>query len=361
MELGYFAMPSHPPERDLKEGNEWDLQTLRWLDELGFAEAWIGEHHTSPWEPNPSPDLLLAQSFRETKRLRMGPGGILLPYHNPAELANRIAFLDHLSGGRLNFGIAASGLPSDWAQFNVDGMSGVNRDMTREALDIILRLWSDEGPFHHEGKFWTIDKPDRMNTTLVPHLKPVQAPHPPIGVAGLSPNSSTMKLAGERGFLPMSLNLNAGYVGSHWQAYEEGARSKGRTTRRSSWRMVREVFVAETDEEAFRLSAGGMMGRMMNEYLLPLFRDFEFTHYFKHDQTVTDSDVTAEYCARHNWLIGSPATVAQKLEAMWNEVGGFGTLLVLGFDYADTPDAWHNSLRLLAQEVAPRVRHLQVH
>jgi alkanesulfonate monooxygenase SsuD/methylene tetrahydromethanopterin reductase-like flavin-dependent oxidoreductase (luciferase family) len=113
MELGYFAMPSHPPERDIRAGNEWDLQTLRWLDHLGYAEAWIGEHHTAPWEPNPSPDLLLAQSFRETKRLRMGPGGILLPYHNPAELANRIAFLDHLSGGRLNFGIAASGLPSD--------------------------------------------------------------------------------------------------------------------------------------------------------------------------------------------------------------------------------------------------------
>jgi alkanesulfonate monooxygenase SsuD/methylene tetrahydromethanopterin reductase-like flavin-dependent oxidoreductase (luciferase family) len=89
---------------------------------------------------------------------------------------------------------------------------------------------------------------------------------------------------------------------------------------------------------------------MMDEYLLPLFRDFQFTHYFKHDQIVTDADVIAAYCARHNWLIGSPATVAQKLEAMWHEVGGFGTLLVLGFDYAGTPDVWHNSLRLLAQK-----------
>ena len=53
MELGYFAMPSHPPERDLKAGIDWDLQTMRWLDELGYAEAWIGEHHTAPWEPQP--------------------------------------------------------------------------------------------------------------------------------------------------------------------------------------------------------------------------------------------------------------------------------------------------------------------
>ena len=138
MEIGYFTMPSHPPECGLKEGHDWDLQTLRWLDELGYQEAWIGEHHTAPWEPHPSPDLLLAQAFLQTKNIRLGPGGFLLPYHHPAELANRVAMLDHLSEGRLNFGVAASGLPSDWAMFNVDGMSGQNRDMTREALEIIL-------------------------------------------------------------------------------------------------------------------------------------------------------------------------------------------------------------------------------
>ena len=152
MLLGYFAMPSHPPERGLKAGHDWDLQTLRWLDELGYAEAWIGEHHTAPWEPHPAPDLLIAQALLQTKRLRIGPGGFLLPYHHPAELANRVAMLDHLSEGRLNFGVAASGLPSDWAMFNVDGMAGVNREMTREALDIILRLWSDEPTFTHTGQ-----------------------------------------------------------------------------------------------------------------------------------------------------------------------------------------------------------------
>ena len=62
MELGYFTMPSHPPECGLKEGHDWDLQTLRWLDELGYQEAWIGEHHTAPWEPHPSPDLIVALS-----------------------------------------------------------------------------------------------------------------------------------------------------------------------------------------------------------------------------------------------------------------------------------------------------------
>jgi alkanesulfonate monooxygenase SsuD/methylene tetrahydromethanopterin reductase-like flavin-dependent oxidoreductase (luciferase family) len=152
MEFGYFTMPSHPPERGLKAGHDWDLQVFRWLDEMGFSKAWVGEHHTAPWEPHPSPDLL--------------------PYHHPAELANRVAMLDHLSEGRLNFGIAASGLPSDWAMFNVDGMSGQNRDMTREALDIILKMWTEDGPWHFDGKYWKVDKPDTMFGFLKPHIIP---------------------------------------------------------------------------------------------------------------------------------------------------------------------------------------------
>src|SRR6267154_1474505 len=210
MRYGLFTMPSHPPERSLGEGHRWDLQTLRWADELGFEEAWIGEHHTAVWEPHPAPDLLIAQALMETKRIRLAPGGFLLPYHHPAELANRVAMLDHMAQGRLNFGVAASGLPSDWAMFNVDGNAGQHREMTREALDIIL------------------------------------------------------KLAGEHGFLPMSLNLNPGYVASHWESVEEGARRTGRRPSRADWRLVREIFVADSDAEAWRLSVGGMMGRMMS-------------------------------------------------------------------------------------------------
>ena len=89
-----------------------------------------------------------------------------------------------------------------------------------------------------------------MLDTLRPHIFPFQKPHPPIGVAGLSKGSDTLKLAGERGFWPMSLNLNPAYVGSHWEAVEAGAARSGRTPKRSDWRMVREVFVADTDAEA---------------------------------------------------------------------------------------------------------------
>ncbi len=71
-----------------------------------------------------------------------------------------------------------------------------------------------------------------------------------------------------------------------------------------------------------------------------------------------DSDVTVDYCARRNWIVGSPATVAEKIETIYQEVGGFGVLLVFGFDYKHKPEAWHHSLQLLRNEVMPRLKHL---
>jgi len=359
MQLGYFIMPSHPPERPLYDGHEWDLQTLRWADEFGYAEAWVGEHHTCPWEPHPAPDLLIAQAFRETTRIRLGTGGFLLPYHHPAELANRAAMLDHLGQGRYNFGIAAGGLPSDWAMFGVDGMKGEHRHMLAEALEIILRLWGDEDEFEHRGQFWTVRKPaPSIVETMRAHLKPLQLPHPPISLSGLNANSDTLRLCGARGYIPMSLNLNTGYVRGHWDAVIAGAESAGRSAERAQWRVSREVCVAETDDAAMKLAIEGGLGRLWDEHLLPLFRAFKFVDFLKHQPDVADSDVDVPYLARHNWLVGSPETVTQKLEAMYDDLGGFGTLVLLGTDYADQSTPWRESMGLLAQEVMPRVAAL---
>jgi len=360
MDFGYFTMPSHPPERGLKEGFDWDLQTARWCDEFGFTEAWYGEHHTCSWEPNPAPDLLIAQALLQTKNIRLGPGGFCLPYHHPAELANRISMLDHISGGRLNVGVAASAIPTDFAMFDVDGMAGVNREMTRESLEIMLRLWTEEEPFEHVGKFWTVRKPEPMEDLhLGAHLRPLQQPHPPIGVAGVSKGSETLKLAGERGFMPMSINLNPTFVASHWESVEEGAERAGRTANRNDWRLVREVLIADTDEEALRWSAGGPMGRMMAEYYIPIMKRAKILDFIKHDPSVPDSDVTPEYCAKHNWVVGTEETVREKLEEIYHNVGGFGTLLVYGFDYAEHPDLWRNNLQVLGEEVGPKLKHLK--
>ena len=111
MKYGLFMMPSHPPERDLFQAHQWDLDCLSLADELGYDEAWIGEHFTSPWEPIPAPDLMIAQALQRTRNIKLGTGVHLLPYHHPAELAHRVAYLDHLAQGRFLFGIGSGGLP----------------------------------------------------------------------------------------------------------------------------------------------------------------------------------------------------------------------------------------------------------
>ncbi len=354
MEVGVFMMPSHPPERSLRDGFEWDLEHIELCDRLGFAEAWIGEHFTAPWEPNPAPDILIAQALQRTKRIRLAAGAHLLPYHHPAELACRVAFMDHISQGRIMFGIGSGGLPSDWRLFNVDGMAGENRKMTREALEIILKLWSSDGAFEYKGQYWTVNGIDPMFGSLKHHLKPLQRPHPPIGIAGLSPRSDTLEMAGEFGFMPLSLNLSREYLKDHWDSVVRGADKVGRVARREDWRVVREVYIADTDAEARKLALNGMLGRAYREYLLPLFSQFRLLSMFKHDPSVPDSDVTPEYLCEHNWLVGSPSTVTQKLAQMYDDSGGFGMLTVINFDFKDEFSAWTASQRALVEEVLPQ-------
>lgn len=358
MKLGVFMMPSHPPERDFYAGHEWDLQHLEYIDQLGFDEAWIGEHFTSPWEPNPAPDLLIAQALLRTKNIKLAPGAHLLPYHHPAELAHRVAYLDHMAQGRFMFGVGAGGLPSDWRLFNINGMSGENRRMTREALDIILKLWTTEGDFEYRGEFWSVNGVGPMLRSLKYHLRPYQKPHPPIGIAGLTPNSDTLKIAGEQGLMPMSIALSPSYLAAHWQSVVEGAEKVGRTASRSDWRITREVYVAETDKEAKDKAVNGMLGRVYREYLMPLFTDFGLLSLFKHHPEVPDSQVTVEYLAEHNWLVGSPKTVTQKLDDLYQQAGGFGCLLALTFDQSENDAGWKNSQRLLKEEVMPHFAKL---
>ena len=120
--------------------------------------------------------------------------------------------------------------------------------------------------------------------------------------------------------------------------------------------LFRSVYIAETDAEAKKRALNGMLTRAYRDYLLPLFLSFGFVSLFKHDPSVADSEVTPEYLAEHSWLVGSPRTVRQKLADMYGDAGGFGTLLVLTFDYQDEHEAWAASQQALIEEVMPAFR-----
>jgi len=357
-------MPSHPPERATIDAHRYDLETISLADELGYGEAWIGEHFTAPWEPVPSPDLLIAQALMQTKNIRLGAGAHLLAYHHPVELALRVAYLDHMAQGRLLLGIGAGGLQTDAILFDVNFDEGENREMTREALEVMLFVWRNESDSEFKGKFWTVKIPDPEEwkwASLRNFISPLQKPHPPIGVAAASPSSETLKIAGERGYLPMSLGLGPAYIASHWESVLEGAaRGNRQPPSRSEWRLVRDVWVADTDEQAYRDAREGMLFRAWNDYLFPLFNNgpYPLIAGMKHDESVATEDIDLEYMLEHVWLVGSPETVAEKIRGLYESAGGFGVLLGMVLDHSDDREGWHRSMRLLAEEVMPRVADL---
>jgi alkanesulfonate monooxygenase SsuD/methylene tetrahydromethanopterin reductase-like flavin-dependent oxidoreductase (luciferase family) len=356
MDLGIFMYPGHKPDMPLSEGAEWDLEIIRWADELGYSTVWIGEHFTAPWETCPAPDLLIAQALRETDRVRLGAGSHSLPFHHPAALAHRVAYLDHLSKGRLNFGIGASGTPTDLHLFGIDAAAGENRKMMWEGIDAILRLWSDPEPYEWTGEFWTVNKPKTLPGGILGfHITPYQQPHPPISVSGVSPNSSSLEKAGERGFIPLSIAFNDDYLLGHWEGYERGARSAGLEPDREKWGIVREIFVAETDEEAVRLCLEGGVGEFLAGYWLPVVTQVGLLGMYKVDPDMPDSEVTVEYILRNSAMVGSVDTVVERIQRSAESVGGFGTLLQLGADFSANPGALRRSMELLTEEVMPRV------
>lgn len=354
LKVGSLLMPSHPPERAISDGIGQDLEELVRLDRLGFEEAWIGEHFTAAWEPCPAPDLLIAQALTRTERLRLGPLGHLLPYHHPVELAHRVAYLDHMAQGRYQVGVGISALPTDQTLFGLDAGSGVNRRMTFEALDMMARIWTD-GPQDFEGAFWSMGASESPLPGLGGHLKPFQDPHPPVAIAGLTPGSANHKLAGEKGYIPVSLSVDPGasITAQHWDAVEEGALRSGRTPDRADWRIIRDIYVAPADAEARDLAINGMMGRCWREFLLPIYLGLGLGPILKSDPSMPDDAVDLEYLADNLWLVGSPETVTRRVLDLQSKTGGFGYLIGISYDTRDEAEAWERSLRLLVEEVVP--------
>ncbi len=359
MKLGSFAMPLHPPGSDFSQTLADDLDQIVVADQLGLTEYWIGEHFTAEWENIPAPDLLIAQALGVTKNIILGTGVSCLPNHHPFVLAHRIAQLDHMAKGRLHWGVGTGGFAGDLEVFGYGPEGRDNRRMTQESIQAVLDIWDGADPGLYEGGFFSYTIPEPVeNIGLRLHVKPYQQPHPPIGVAGVSDYSSTLKLAGREGWIPMSTNLiPASHLKTHWAAVEEGATSAGKTTDRSIWRIAREIFVADTTEEALDEAINGTIGRDFRDYFLQLLPDSPYFNLLKTHDDMPDADVTAEYMAENVWIVGSPDEVEARLRKLYADVGGFGVLLVMAHEW-EPRDKWLHSIELLARDVMPRLADL---
>src|SRR5438477_5789679 len=174
---GIRTLPGSPyPLRDLYRDH---LEEAVLAEELGFDCVWVSEHHFSPDCWNPSPFTFLAAVAARTTRVRLGTYVLLLPLHNPLRVAEDVAVLDNISGGRVDLGVGVGSSPAEFRSFGVPLEGRLSR--TFEALRVIERCWSGE-TFSHAGKYFNF--PDVQLTT-----RPVQRPGPPILVAAMGEQS----------------------------------------------------------------------------------------------------------------------------------------------------------------------------
>ncbi len=333
---GIFLPPFHSRNENPTLCLERDIQLCEWIEELGFDEAWIGEHHSAGMEIIDSPEVFIAAAAQRTKRLRFGTGVISLPYHHPLNVANRILQLDHMTRGRIMLGVGPGLLTSDAL------MMGIDPDDTRrragEAIDVILRLFRGE---------WVTETTDWFTLQDAhTHLNPYTYPHPEVSVAS-AVTVSGGRLAGQYGLgmLCVAAGEGAGFdaLSTNWRVAEEFAEAHGQQMDRDTLRCVLPMHIAETREQALDEVRYGMEEwiRYMNNnaprYKVPEGADF------------------AEWAfEKQIILIGTPADAIARIERLQEKQGDFGALLLLMADWADWP-ARKRSLELYAQHVMPHL------
>jgi limonene 1,2-monooxygenase len=338
LRFGIFLAPFHPVGQNPTLALHDDVAWIEHLDRLGYDEAWIGEHHSAGYEIIASPEVFIAHVAERTKHIRLGTGVSSLPYHHPLMLADRMVLLDHLTKGRVMLGCGPGALPSDAFMMGIDVAR--QRDMMEEGLEAILRLLDGETVTMETDWFTLRD----ARLQLLPYSRPRME----VAVAAqISPAGP--RAAGRFGcsLLSIGATTQGGFdlLGAHWDVMEERSAQFGTAIDRRDWRLVAPVHVAETKEQAYadvRFGLAEWVDYFKRVAALPLAPETDDSHELADDMNASGFAV-----------IGTPDDVADQIQRLVDQSGGFGTFLCMGHDWADRA-ATHKSYSLLAREVFPR-------
>ena len=341
LKFGAFIAPHHPIGEHPMLQMRNDIRLAKHLDELGFDEFWVGEHHSTGWEVIASPELFLAAVGEATQRIRLGTGVVSLPYHHPFTITQRMVQLDHMTRGRVIFGTGPGALPSDAHMLGIDPMT--QRDRQDEAIGVIKRLLAGERVTHHSDWFTLQDA--RLQ------LLPLQEEMPMVTASSISP--SGMTLAGKYGIGVLSIgsNSDAGLAAlpTQWGFAEEAAKKSGNRVDRKDWRVLMSWHIAETREEA-RAQAGKGLMHWNNEYTVgTLMRPG--APVFKSPDDAVDQTAFSDGAAA---VIGTPDDFIAAIRKMVANSGGFGTVLGFAHDWANRENTL-KSWDLVARYVIPEI------
>jgi len=356
MDLGFFTMPIHPLGKDWRQSLAEDRAAFLLADELGYTEAYVGEHITDSAENITSCTMFIASLAAAVRQMRLGTGTVNMPNAHPAAVAAQVAMLDHMLDGRFNFGISPGGLATDAEVFG--NLDADRTAMFLECINTVLQIWQGDPPYDISGRHWTVSTAragmPEIGQGIMP--KPLQRPHPPIIVTAVAPFSKGVTEAAARGWDPISANfLMPQWVASHWPKYVEGCDRAGRPADPANWRVAKSVFVAD-DLDTARAYATGPDSpyRFYYSQLFTKLKKHGRINLFKEYRDQPDDEVTLDHVCDRLIIWGTPDKVADELLSFRDETGDFGTLLLAGKDWAD-PELARRSMVLLAEKVKPAV------
>jgi limonene 1,2-monooxygenase len=336
--FGIFMAPFHPVGQNPTLALERDLDLIVRLDSLGYDEAWIGEHHSAGYEIIASPEVFIAVAAERTRHIRLGTGVNSIPYHHPLILADRIMLLDHLTRGRVMFGVGPGALQSDAHMLGIDPLK--QRDMMEEGLEAILALFDATEPVTRETDWFTL-RDARLQ------LRPYSPDGIEVGVAAqISPAGP--RAAGRFGCALLSIGATTAggfdVLGSHWEVMEERAAEFGTTVDRNRWRLVGPMHIAETEAQARKdveFGLGDWVDYFQKVAALPLA-----------PPGAEGADLVDAIAATGMAVIGTPDQAIAQLRRLEEQSGGFGCFLFMAHEWADR-EATLRSYELFARYVMP--------
>ena len=339
--FGIFLAPFHPVDENPMQAIERDFELICHLDQLGYDEAWIGEHHSAGYEIIASPEVFIASAAERTRHIRLGTGVSSLPYHHPLLLADRVMQLDYQTRGRFMFGVGPGALPSDAFMMGIDPLE--QRRMMDESLEALVPLLSGER-VSKKTDWFTLDE-------AVLQLPPYSRPHVEMAVAGMTSPAGPLA-AGKygTGLLSIGATTETGYMAlqTAWDICEEAAREHGRQVDRKNWRLVAPMHVAETREQAIENVRFGLE-KWIYYYTRVIALPFPVPD---------DFDGMVEALTGSGFaVIGDPDDAVAQLERLQQQSGGFGCFLQMANNWADFAQT-KRSYELIARYVMPRVQGL---
>lgn len=359
MRLGYFTMPVHPMGRDWSETLREDREAIILADQLGFYDAFVGEHLTDVCENVTNSTLFLATLIHSTKTIKLASGTTNLSQQHPVVVAANAAMFDHLAQGRFIFGISAGALTSD---AEVLGILDEDRNkMFAESIDVILAIWERDTPYDidlADNRFKvSLRRTAALDLGVGFMPKPFQKPRPEIVGTVVAPFSPGVVLMGKRDFHPLSANfLLSKHLKSHWQNYAKGKAEAGDKAKVEDWRVARTIFVADDDQTAKRYG-GEDANSPYRHYFSQMFGKMKRgnrLYVFKSHREQPDDEITLDFVMDNCVFAGTVNQVVDQILAMREDTGDFGELVYAGMDWVD-PKLAKRSMQLMAEEVMPRV------